>query len=535
MDAARLERLLDRYLDEALEPEEKTELEQMLRAEPAARQTFWQHARFHALLRESGAEGRGREMAEMAALAATPRGGRWALTGAGEVLRRNAGWIVAALIALIAVAGGVVSWQQASVPRDQMTSGVAVLTQAVDLEWVAGSETFTSGAALSPGWLRLKSGLAQIEFSDGARVLVEGPAELQIVSRSEANVRSGRLSAQVPTAAKGFKVTSPRMTFVDLGAAFGFETRETTSELHVFEGSVRIADAGSPKRELTAGQAMQVDANGKWHESAAVAARFPNADALEQKAVSAWARRDKEWKASIDALQRDRTVLLHYTFENESPFERRLHNFASGVDRASDGAIVGCRWVEGRWPGRSALEFKGTGDRVRLEMAGAFDALTLAAWVRVDSLDHNYNSLLMADAYDAGGLHWQLTKNGIVQLGIQGPQNKGGQDCKTAVIFTPERFGQWVHLAVVIDRAAHRVVHYVDGVESSSHVLKFDVPLGFGRAEVGNWNPATRPDKTPIRSFNGRMDEMLVFRRALDTQEVRDLARSGPSPDLHQP
>ena len=59
-----------------------------------------------------------------------------------------------------------------------------------------------------------------------------------------------------------------------------------------------------------------------------------------------------------------------------------------------------------------------------------------------------------------------------------------------------------------------------------------DLPLSFGRAEVGNWNPVTRRDRTPIRSFNGRMDEMLVFRRALSAQEVRDLAQNGAVPPL---
>ena len=48
MDAARLERLLDRYLDEALSPEEQTELEQMLRDS----QTKW----LNSLLAEDGHE-----------------------------------------------------------------------------------------------------------------------------------------------------------------------------------------------------------------------------------------------------------------------------------------------------------------------------------------------------------------------------------------------------------------------------------------------------------------------------------------------
>jgi len=91
MDTARLDRLLDHYLDEALLPEEKTELEQMLRASPQARLTFWQHARFHALLREAGAEGYGR------ALAQEPRRRWWdALAEWIALLQRHAGWALAA-------------------------------------------------------------------------------------------------------------------------------------------------------------------------------------------------------------------------------------------------------------------------------------------------------------------------------------------------------------------------------------------------------------------------------------------------------
>ena len=527
LDAARLERLLDRYLDEALTAEERTELEQMLRAEAAARQIFWEHARFHALLRESGAEGRGRELA---ALAVEPRRHWWrALAGASDALWLNAGWSVAAVAVLVAVVGIWLARQHASTARDQMTSGVAVLTQAVDLEWASDSESRGTGAALSPGWLRIKSGLAQVEFSSGARVLVEGPAELQVVSRAEAFCRSGRVTVQVPAAAHGFKISSPQMAVVDLGTAFGFAARDGGAELHVFDGRVRIDGSGAPARELAAGRALAVDAGGVWREFPAVPAQFPNADAFAQKATSAWERRNQAWRASADALRGDGSVLLHYTFETASPFERRLQNAVTGANRASDGAIVGCRWAEGRWPGKGALEFKGTGDRVRLEVPGVFDALTLAAWVRVDSLDHNFNALLMADAFEAGGLHWQITKDGGVLLGIQGPRDRAGQDCKTPVVFTPERLGQWVHLAVVIDRTAHRVAHYVDGREVSAHILKFDVPLGFGNAEVGNWNPMARRDGTAIRSFNGRMDEMMVFRRALDAAEVLGLIRNGPS------
>ena len=523
VDAARLERLLDRYLDEALTPEERTELEQTLRAAPQAREMFWQHTRFHAVLREFGAEFRGRE------LAVEPS--RWrALAESFGGFRIHPGWVVAAATVLFAVA--TIWWvrREAGRPVDGTTTGVAVLTQAIDLAWAPGAQMHATGAALSPGWLRLQSGLAQIEFSDGARVLLEGPAELQVISRGEAFCRSGRLSVQVPPAARGFKVSTPKLAVVDLGTAFGLVAGEGSTELHVFEGKVKLEGAGAPKAELVTGEALAVDAGGHWRQFAASAALFPDATALQEKARFDWQRRKEAWRTYSNALRSDPTLLACYLFEGDSRFEPSLRNAVTGSDRASDGAIVGCRWVEGRWPGKNALEFKGTGGRVRLESPGAFDALTLATWVRVDSLDSAFSSLLMADAFDAGGMHWQITKNGSVRLGIQGPQNRGHQDCNTPAIFGPERLGQWVHLAVVIDRVTHRVAHYVDGREVSAHTLKFDVPLGFGRAEIGNWNPATRRDSAPIRSLNGRMDELLVFRRALDVQEVRSLSQ--PSPQI---
>jgi ferric-dicitrate binding protein FerR (iron transport regulator) len=521
MDAARLERLLDRYLDEALTDGEKTELEQMLRAEPEARRTFWNHARFHGLLREAGAEGRGRELAgEM------PRPRRSIVTATLATLWDHAGWAVAAAAVIAAIVGIWLARQQIDSHSDQTTSAVAVLTEAVDVEWAPGSEPHSVGAALSPGWLRLKAGLAQIEFNDGARVIVEGPAELEIRSRAEAFCQSGRLSAQVPTAAQGFTVASRRMTVVDLGTAFGFQAQEDTAEVHVFEGKVQLRGAtAAPKHELLAGEALGVDGHGAWRQFASATANFPTAEALEKKAASSWQRRAAEWQQVTRSLQGDASVILHFAFESDSSFERRLRNDATGAPRASDGAIVGCRWAEGRWPGKGALEFKGTGDCVRIEVPGVFDALTLAAWVRVDSLDHTYNSLFMADAYDRGGMHWQITKTGALKLGIA-----GGGDFDTPVVFPPERLGQWVHLAVVVDRGAHRVLHYIDGQEMSTHPLKIDVPLGFGRAEVGNWNPAPRRDRTPIRGFNGRMDDLLVFRRALTAEEVRALAGSGSVP-----
>src|SRR5262249_25951190 len=94
-----------------------------------------------------------------------------------------------------------------------------------------------AGAALAPGWLRLRSGLAHIEFYSGATVILEAPAELKLVSRTEAYCARGKLRATVPPHAQGFTVGTPKLKLVDRGTEFGVHIgEEARAEVHVFQG-----------------------------------------------------------------------------------------------------------------------------------------------------------------------------------------------------------------------------------------------------------------------------------------------------------
>src|SRR6185295_18158061 len=132
---------------------------------------------------------------------------------------------------------------------------VAVLTRTVDAAWADGSRTFASGAPLDRGVLRLKSGLAEIEFFSGARVVLEGPGELQLISPLEATCPTGRLSAEVPPPARGFRINTPRGTVIDLGTAFGLDVTPSGPEVHVFKGEVEFHPTAQPMQGLKQGQA----------------------------------------------------------------------------------------------------------------------------------------------------------------------------------------------------------------------------------------------------------------------------------------
>ena len=80
---------------------------------------------------------------------------------------------------------------------EAVDDGVALLTQTLDASWT-GTRQPRAGAILSSGRLQLSRGLAQLEFYSGVRLIIEGPADVELVSANRAVCHSGRIRAWVP-------------------------------------------------------------------------------------------------------------------------------------------------------------------------------------------------------------------------------------------------------------------------------------------------------------------------------------------------
>ena len=124
------------------------------------------------------------------------------------------------------------------------TSNVAWLVNAQNCRW-EGGESGMPGRDMRAGKvLRLDRGLAEIEFDRGARLILEGPAGLELISGNEARLLHGSLTARVPERARGFTVHSPRGKVVDLGTEFGLSVDDKGgTAVRVFEGTVVASPA----------------------------------------------------------------------------------------------------------------------------------------------------------------------------------------------------------------------------------------------------------------------------------------------------
>src|SRR5262249_17843172 len=112
--------------------------------------------------------------------------------------------------------------------------------------------------------LKLERGLAAIRFECGARVVLEGPASLELLSAHSARLRHGQLTAGVPGAAVGFAILSPRGRVIARGPEFGIVVSEDgAARVYVFEGKVEAHPAAGGRAggvSLSQNQAARIAA-----------------------------------------------------------------------------------------------------------------------------------------------------------------------------------------------------------------------------------------------------------------------------------
>ena len=519
MNDAPLQTLIDAHLDGSLTPGQAAELSRALCESSDARRTYWKCAAIHGLLPQAAKiEWLGLARGEGAAPVSSrePRSVRAWWTSPHFL------WTAAAVFMVLAL-GFWAPWnpRQAADNADPEAEEfadreappaphrVATITRMAGVEWADGNPALAVNSMLEPGWLKLKTGLVQLEFFSGASVILEGPAEFELRSENEGFCRVGRLSAHVPEPARGFIVGSPSVALVDLGTAFGMDVRPGgDGEVYVFDGQVRLTGAGAQdiSRAIDKGQGAHVDSAGRVSAVSKPRVAFVTQTDLAHRQQQEESARYEQWHRASDSLRHDPALLVYFNFENQSSLDRTLANQKPGAASITSGTLVGCEWAAGRWPQKHALEYKSLGDRVRLEVPGELQSLTLMAWVRADSLSHRYNALLVGESYHRGMLRWQLTRNGQIVLSQflvdEEPRNKSehAQSVVSPTVLTPSRLGQWLHLATVAELGSGKVTHYLDGEEVAFGQFPKRLPGLLGRVELGNW--AMEGDTERAREFN---------------------------------
>jgi len=475
-------KLIEAYLDGTITAPEMQQLNAVLLADVEARRDLAEILNVDSALAAMAADWRKEE-------ASAIRPARWRMT--------SSHWAAAAASVAFLLSGW---WWQ--------NSHRAFAT----VEKAAGVAEMAGGASLRGEAHKIKAGSVEIGTSRGARIVIEAPAEFCFESAQRLRMMSGRLSAEVPLAAKGFTVLTPSGDAVDLGTRFGVDVPVSgAAEIHVFQGEVIAKASGATtKQSLYGGDAVRMAAGASTARELRSSA-FIQPDEMNGLSAGLAAGQRARSEAALAALRKDAAIITLLDFE-----EGAEH---TGV----------FRMVQGRWPGSRAPEFVNVGDHLKLDTGGdrEWPQLTLAAWVRLDRLGAPFQSVLHTDGWNQdspGQVHWMVTRHTTMRLALRGNSLSADSeekelypDSKTSVL--PEQ-RRWVHLATVYDSAAKTVRFYLNGQLDNETHQAIAHPARLGPAQIGNWDQQDR-------KLSGRVDELLLLGRAMNHDEIHDLFEAG--------
>ncbi|MDF1825505.1 MAG: FecR domain-containing protein [Verrucomicrobiales bacterium] len=522
MNREEFEEVCQNWLNGDLSDEEFAKLQDALRASPRWRREFIRLGNLDSGLRDLVmVEAESRGVTRLPAMG-FPQAGFLAMAAAITVL---------ALVSWSLWKGPETETFAEAAPR---TKGVAVITAEANAVWEEEEgPPIRKGVPLEPGTLRLTEGLAQIDFFGGASISLSGPAEIELVTRDKAVLNRGSLKADVPPAARGFEIQTGDVLLEDLGTTFGLSVDEdSTADLIVFDGEVVATGLDGKPVSLKDGEAASLMNGEARRQSVSEAGSFPDIEDVFAGSGNREELRYANWKEASLMLRSDPRLIAYYDFENLTPVSRRLKNRApTGAE--FDGGIVGARVAEGRWGGKTALDFRLEGDRVRFRIPGVFEGLTIYAWVRIDALDRNLNSLFVTDFFDEHEIHWQLSRKGALHFATspEGPRDIGEHNRRyySDVFWDPGKSGQWFHLATTVKMGVGGVTHYINGRPVGfSGGTQMHKPLEYlciGEADLGNWSEPIW--ETALRTLNGRVDEFALFDVPLTGEEIRAIYEWG--------
>ncbi|WP_404310124.1 iron dicitrate transport regulator FecR [Neorhodopirellula lusitana] len=436
---------------------------------------------------------------------------------------------------------------------------VAVLSQSVGVQW-SGDRKPEVGDSLNLGDFVLDRGTVQLDFLAGVRLLLRGPADIELRAPDEVLLRHGSASCFVSEMGRGFRIVTSEMEVIDLGTAFSIEVEEGRQpEVHVLEGSVEIhSEQQNSPLELTEQKAIQMSKSGP--ESVLYAPqRFPQISELHARQRANDRQKFEQWKKGADLLSQDPAVLLHYTFEEAHQDGLALTNHAADSSQATDGAVIGCQWAPGRWRNKRALLYRKSTDRVMFQVPGAFDELTFMVWARIDALTQPITSLLMTenparrqqfsranDQSVAGAfsrlatsnvktVRWEISQahpNVMFSVGHGQEGNWRYDTCPVQNPAThPDNWGVWECLAVTCNATKREVTHYRNGEPIGTCRIKNADPLLLDFMELGNFG-ATREELekskgSSQRRFFGAIDELVIARRVMTAEEIKTFWSNG--------
>ncbi|AGA31610.1 LamG-like jellyroll fold domain-containing protein [Singulisphaera acidiphila] len=560
-----LRTLLEALCEESITPEQMARLEAMMMADPGAEILYLEFMQIQSdLLREFGGA---RSGADLSGPDPGQSGVEDVLQPASSSLRLGGRLAPGKLLLLVAAAViglaspiafhafhaararragptglGTISDSKPSYPKVDVTRGIALVVKLEGLQWESTDHAHPSeGDILAGGRLRFRSGRLFLSMFTGVSLVVEGPADVELLSFDKVHVRSGRLRARVPEGAEGFVVSGPGSAVVDLGTEFGLNIgSDGKMQGKVFKGRVEAAllnEVGTYRRSRMMDpkshgfnidpQAEVIDSGIQGDDFISLSRQATSPLVLDRRYRDAviQARPWGYWRfdSLTDGLIPNE-IPGHPSLRAEGPIHLSspgTGNRSAVFEPGSTGQYltVNGLWEPPRHPGYSVeLWFLSQG----ISHAALVSLLEDSPTVQVNhSSELHFKFLLELTSRVRGKLHQPAS----LRLLHRFPTSyNGGDNLYSKSNYMPL---QWHHLVGQLNE--DRMELFLDGERTSP--LHVD-PVYSNRASqiiLGRLTTLPKHNEDTSRPFVGWMDEVAIYNRPLTIEEIRGHYRLHPA------
>ncbi len=415
---------------------------------------------------------------------------------------------------------------------------VGKITGIADVHWAdLRTSTEINNIVILGRKYTMASGLMEITYNTGAKVILQGPGTYEVESKNGGFLSVGKLTGKVENkTAQGFSIRTPNARITDLGTEFGVEVDQTeTTTLQVFRGTVKMTAATSDGKLQDSEIVLHENesAYAKLVESRPVILRHLPADVTRFARTMPLQETAKTRSDAYGALVLSMQPAVYYRMEMPKDGDPKvLHDSAPGGHHGTihfaDGYVDTTPYAEGRFGQSLRLRGPMVGDYAIVEdYPKATDGrLTIAAWVLalgrsdpsiiaanwiLNASHRNEGQFVLYYSYPSNGnfAGRGSDRNGLAAIAIEG---------KTWESAFP--LGTWQHVAQVFDGD---VMHlYRNGVEVAScpcrGVLR-DPPVKW--LSIGCEEIAGIAGK--VGFWQGKIDELAVFNHALSVGQIQQL------------
>ncbi len=450
---------------------------------------------------------------------------------------------------------------------------VGQVTGVADVKWSDQQTATVMGANVPLGRkYALASGLLEIAYKTGAKVILQGPATYVVESDVGGYLSVGKLTARLEKREEGskkvvsgqwsvasesdpksqnpkipkspipnsssspasrpqapapaFAVRTPTATVTDLGTEFGVEVHiNGITEAHVFVGRVSMISTRQGSRPGAEKILAAGDAASTSDTSNRIAHMFWNEKRFIRTMPSqpAPASRKADYAATVLSMN----PVVYYRMERPQEEKDRftLFDFASGGHHGKVHLVneYAQPWMWGRFG--DSLFLHGPVDSeyaiVPDYPKARGDQLSASAWVLAEGL---YPSAKIAGNWGSGKhgqFHFGMYKEDA-SLYVAVAQRDNMEIFVHEGPVKPFPLNEWQHTAFVLDKSTLRL--YRNGVEvARGHCDGLLQKVELSSLTVGC--QASDDAKIMFNFWRGRIDELAIFNRALGIEEIQRLCK----------